>query len=61
MSTQRPMITWTHAKLEVFKERYRVASELGRMEFKFEGHDIYTPFAKYLIEYVEGRLSLGRN
>jgi hypothetical protein len=44
--------------LERFKKAYNKAMDHSSSEiFQFEGNDFYTEYARYLIEYLEGRLS----
>jgi hypothetical protein len=48
-------INFTRAKLEQLKEKYDKARMEGHEQFQFEGQEIYIPYAKYLIEYLEGQ------
>jgi len=51
-------IAWDAAKLERFKKAVADA-EKGAVAsgcFAFEGHDFYLPYAKYLIQHLEGVL-----
>lgn len=50
-------ITWTPEKLKQLERMYAeaVASDTG--QFVFEGHDLLTSYAKYLIEYLKGRFA----
>jgi hypothetical protein len=49
-------IEWTRPKLEEFKQAYEAAQHADAEAFRFEGHDIVTVYAKYLIEYLESQL-----
>ncbi len=56
----QPTITWTRPMLEEFKLAYREAVKVSREgSFKFHGFDFYPPYAEYLIEYLETKLSWG--
>jgi len=46
--------TITLAQLPALKKEYERAAAEGSELFKFEGMDLYTSYAKYLIEYMEG-------
>ena len=47
-------IQWTPELFQEFKEAYELATCSGSEIFKFAGCQFYTPYAKYLIEYLEG-------
>lgn len=46
-------ITWTREKLQSFKACYNRAVNAGENDFYFEDDEFHTPYAKYLIEYLE--------
>ena len=46
-------VNWTEEKLAEFKKEYATAERRRRDCFKFNGHEFYTGYAKYLIEYLE--------
>jgi hypothetical protein len=48
-------IEFTRAKLAKLKEMYSHAKANKIEQFQFEGHPMLTAYAKYLIEYLEGR------
>jgi len=52
-------ISWDRAKLERFKQAYKKAVDARSDTFTFDGHDFVVGYAKYLIEYLEGRLPKG--
>jgi hypothetical protein len=52
-----PSIKFTPELLRKLKEQYRKAREEHLEQFKFEGHDLLTDYAKYLIMYVEMQLA----
>jgi hypothetical protein len=45
-------ITFSQEKLQQLKDAYAVAVTEGRDQFTFEGHELLTSYAKYLIEYL---------
>ena len=47
-------ILWDRAKLDRFKKRYDEAVKNNEVEFEWEGHQFFTRYAFYLIEYLEG-------
>ena len=49
-------VTWTRAKLDSLKETYHEAKKQEAVEFTFDGHRFYTAYARYLIEFLEGKL-----
>lgn len=49
---KRPVIVWNKNKLARFKEAYAAAGEV----FEFEGNEFLKAYAKYLIQYLEGKL-----
>lgn len=46
-------VNFTKAKLERLKKAYNQAAQSSQLEFKFEGLDYVTAYAKYLIEYLD--------
>lgn len=46
-------INFTPNKLVKLKAIYESAKQAGVEQFDFEGHELLTSFAKYLIEYLE--------
>jgi len=44
-------------KLKQLKRVYAIAVARNKETFMFEGHELLVAYAKYLIEYLEGRLS----
>lgn len=50
-----PIIDWTPEKLQALKRAQAHAIETKQDQFKFEGHDILVAYAKYLIEFLEGK------
>lgn len=50
---ERPVINWTAEKLREFIPLYEACK--GKTFF-FEGHEFDKGYAKYLIEYLEGKL-----
>jgi hypothetical protein len=53
MAGQRPVIEWTPVQLASFKRAYNDATKASAAQFKWQGHDFLTAYAKYLIEYLE--------
>lgn len=53
-------IDWTRPKLDDLKKAYKSATEQGSDVFTFRDEDkeyeLVTSYAKYLIEFLEGRL-----
>jgi hypothetical protein len=48
-------INFDAAKIERFRKRYERAVRDGETVFKFEGKDILVSYAKYVLEYLEGK------
>lgn len=48
-------ITWTKPMLLRFKESYGQAVGERREDFTFDGHLFVTNYARYLIQYLEGK------
>ena len=44
---------FTKESFEKFKSLYKESNENQVKSFNFEGHDVLTLYAKYVIEYVE--------
>ena len=49
-------ITFSQEKLQHLKDAYAVAVTEGKDQFTFEGHELLTSYAKYLIEYLTLKL-----
>lgn len=49
-------IAWTLPKLKRFKAAYAKAAAAGQDQFRFEGHDFHTGFARYFIIHLEAEL-----
>lgn len=43
----------TEENFPAFRGAYRKALEEQKQVFIFEGNEVYTPFAKYVVEYFE--------
>ena len=52
--SEQPTINWTRLKLEAFMRALRAAEG---DTFTFEGHEFYVPYARYLAQYLDERLS----
>jgi len=50
-------ITWDRALLEKLRIAYTRAVNAGHDEFTFQDHVVVVGYAKYLIEYLDTRLS----
>jgi hypothetical protein len=48
-------VTFTVEDFERLKVAYKDAVARGMEVFVFEGNDLYTGYAKYLIQYLEGK------
>lgn len=48
-------IEFTPASFDAFKKLYEKNAAARSENFEFEGHTFVTGYAKYMIEYVEGR------
>lgn len=46
-------ISFTEKSLDEFKALYNGAVETGKEKFTFEGHEFFTGYAKYMIQYVD--------
>jgi hypothetical protein len=51
------IVNWDRAMLRRFKSDYAEAVECGEDSFRFDGNDYLVGYAKYLICYLEGKLS----
>ena len=49
-------ITFTKQKLEKLKEQYNHSVNNKLESFIFEGQEILTDYAKYMIQYLESKL-----
>lgn len=47
-------VDFTPEKVEALRKAYQEAVKAGKDVFVFEGHDVYTPYGKYLLEYLDG-------
>ena len=54
MSEEDPVITWTRPMLERFK---KALAKANGKNFTFDGHEFVSGYAKYLIDYLEEKLS----
>ena len=52
-------IVFDKAKLEALRVAYLAAVEAKEEIFTFEGHELLTAYAKYLIEYLAGKFFIG--
>lgn len=50
-------ISWTKGKLSRFKKLYADTLAAGKTEFQFEGHVVFTGYAKYLIEFLQSKIN----
>ena len=50
-------ITFDAKTFKSFKEKYNRAVENKQEIFIFDGHELLTEYAKYLIEYINSRLN----
>lgn len=48
-------ITFTRKKLKALTRRYNEAVEKKEEQFVFEGSELLTAYAKYLIQYLESQ------
>ena len=55
----RDSISFDVNKLDRLKVAYRKAVSAGLEQFSFEGHELLTAYARYLIEYLEQQFSRG--
>jgi hypothetical protein len=57
MKEQTVNIDWTAARLKRFNAAYAAACVAGVDTFRFEGNEFVVSYAKYLIEYLQGRFN----
>lgn len=55
--TATTVISWTVEKVKRLDERLKEAEDKGEDLIKFEGHDIYVPYGKYLVDYLSSRFN----
>jgi len=53
---EETMIEFDKARLKRLKIAYNLTIEKKQESFVFEGREILVSYAKYMIEYLEGRL-----
>ena len=53
----QPQITFTPEKFAALRRAYQHAVETERESFEFEGHELLTSYAKYLLEYLSTRFA----
>lgn len=46
-------IIFTDVKIKQLVQRYNDAVKNNEKQFVFDGHDLLTAYAKYLVEYLE--------
>lgn len=49
------MLEFNKEKLEKLRQSYLKALEDGKSSFKFEEKDIFTAYARYMIEYLDSK------
>lgn len=54
--TPKAAIYWNKDKLAQFKRAHHACVANGQESFEFEGHPLLAAYAKYLIEFLEGKL-----
>lgn len=54
------MISWTPTMLKRFKRAYKQALKDNVGVFTFDGNAFMVPYAKYLIEYLDGEFQAKR-
>lgn len=47
------VVNFTHEQYLRFKQEYAVNKQFGKTNFIFDGHEYFTAYAKYLIEYLD--------
>lgn len=52
----RPLKIFDHTKREELRQAYNTALELKSETFVFEGAELYTLYAKYLLEWLDMEL-----
>lgn len=50
-----PHILWTSEKLDLLRKEISKAKVEGAEVFNFEGHEFFVPYARYLVQFLEGR------
>ena len=55
MTTDYKTVNWSLTDFKYFKRAYARANNGGIEQFKFQGNDFVTGYAKYLIQYLEGQ------
>ena len=53
----REMVKFDRATTERLRKAYTAAVEAKLEVFNFDGRDLYVPYAKYLIEYLDNVLA----
>jgi hypothetical protein len=53
MTTNYKTVSWSPTDFKYFKRAYTRAVNGGAEQFKFQGNDFVTGYAKYLIQYLE--------
>jgi hypothetical protein len=48
-------IKFTEEKYKELKQLYKIACDTGKDIFQFEGNELLTAYAKYLIEYLSDK------
>jgi len=48
-------INFTPKKLDALRAKYAQALKVGHDRFTFEGYEMLVAYAKYLLEYLDGR------
>lgn len=56
MTNDRIMIDFDKPKRERLREAYQKALEEGKDRFDFDGHEVLTRYAYYLLEYLDQAL-----
>ena len=46
-------MTFTFDTYKRFKDQYKMAVEKKLNQFKFDGHDFLTDYAKYVLQYLK--------
>lgn len=60
-NTLNDSMEMTREKLESLKRHYKSAVEKKKETFEFEGRQLMTGYAKYMIEYLEGQFGKSPN
>lgn len=56
MSDMQAKLLFDRPKREELRATYNAALELKSEKFTFEGTELYTPYAKYLLEWLDMKL-----